>query len=145
MRAIHAVTIAALGAGLLVGGAVAHGQPAGAGADRSLMVTLRPVDHSGVSGTATLIPAGSKLRIVLELSQPVKGALPAYIRRGTCKAQPTTNKLRIRHFLNGVVGGRSDTTVSDTLKKLRQGVFSINVYRQERPDLAIVCGEIPLA
>lgn len=144
MRATHAATLVALGFGFLAGGTVAHGQAPGTSADKNVTLTLHAVNHSGVTGTATLIPVGSKLRVVLILAKPVKGALPAYIRRGTCKSQPITNKLRIRHFLNGVVGGRSDTLVSDTLKKLQQGVFSINVYQQERPDLAIVCGEIPL-
>ena len=144
MRAVPAATIVVLGFGLLAGGTVAYGQALMPNAATNVTVTLHAENHSGVSGSATLIPVGSKLRVVIRLSKPVKGALPAYIRRGTCKSQPTTNKLRIRHFLNGVVGGRSDTLLSDTLKKLQQGVFSINVYQQERPDLAIVCGEIPL-
>jgi len=42
-----------------------------------------------------------------------------------------------------VVAGESNSTFPDRLASLQAGVFSINVYKQQFPDRAIACGDIP--
>jgi hypothetical protein len=106
-------------------------------------VVLRPVDNSGVSGSAVLTPmTGGQTRVQLSIDNPPPGALPAHIHFDTC-ANPST----IRFGLTNVVDGKSETVVSGSIAYLRRGHgrFSINVHRAE-PDLPIIaCGNIPPA
>jgi hypothetical protein len=104
-------------------------------------VALKPVDNSGVSGTAVLTPmSGDHTQVTLQIDNPPPGALPAHIHFDTC-----ANPSDIRFGLSNVVNGRSETVVSGSIAYLRRGhgKFSINVHRAE-PDLPIIaCGDIP--
>jgi hypothetical protein len=105
-------------------------------------ITLTAVDNSGTTGTATLTPMGASTKVTLELNNPPPGALPAHIHFETC-----ANPSDIRFGLTNVSGGKSETTISESIAYLRRGHgrFSINVHRAE-PDLPIIaCGDIPPA
>ncbi len=140
---IQFATLIALGAGTLVVGSVAHGQLHGARGGKAVVVKLHPKNGSGISGTATLIPAVSQLRVVVKLGKPVEGYLPVHIHTGSCKHEPTWSNPRLKDVLDDVVDGKSDTTVADTLETLQHGIFSINVHKQDYPNRAIACGDIP--
>jgi hypothetical protein len=104
-------------------------------------IVLKPIDNSGVSGTAVLTPlAGEHMQVTLQIDNAPPGALPAHIHFDTC-----ANPSEIRFGLTNVVNGKSETTVSGSIAYLRRGhgKFSINVHRAE-PDLPIIaCGDIP--
>jgi hypothetical protein len=109
-------------------------------------IALKPAHHSGVRGTATLVPAGANLKVTLKLSKPVEGNLLAHIHWGPCSKEPTMAKPRIWASLTEVVGGRSETTVNTvTLKELQSEAASINVHDPTHANRPLVCGDIPRA
>jgi hypothetical protein len=113
-------------------------------AGTAVVLKLNEKRGSGVSGTATLRRVVKGVRVVVRLSEPVPGSLPAHIHTGPCSREPTFANPRIWRSLNYVVGGRSATTVGTTLKTLRARRFSINVHDPESL-LPIACGDIPRA
>src|SRR4051812_5994419 len=72
----------------------AQGAPARRAASAPLDVPLRPAHHSGVSGTATLVPGLKGLKVTLKLSKPVEGSLLAHIHTGPCTDEPTMTNPR---------------------------------------------------
>jgi hypothetical protein len=123
--------------------------PAGAAAKPAastpLEIPLEPAHHSGVAGTATLVPDGSDLKVAIKLDKRVQGTLLAHIHTGPCSDEPTYSNPRIWASLHEVINGRSDTTVYDivTLKELQSEGASINVHDPEHNQRALVCGDIP--
>src|SRR4051812_49948225 len=93
------------------GGDQAQGAPARRVASAPLEIPLRPAHHSGVRGTATLVPGLKDLKVTLKLSKPVEGSLLAHIHTGPCSEEPTMSNPRVWASLSDVVGGRSETTV----------------------------------
>ena len=66
-----------------------------------VVVKLKPVDHSGVSGTATLTRlTGDRTRVVIVLDKREPGKLPAHLHLGPCKVLTSD----IKAGLNDVVG-----------------------------------------
>ena len=60
-----------------------------------LEIALMPEHRSGVTGTATLVPAGANLKVTLTLDKRVLGRLPAHIHTGPCSDEPTASNPRI--------------------------------------------------
>jgi hypothetical protein len=148
----------AVGVGLLcVAGAVlvivigggGEQSTAGAAATRPaastpLELPLKPAHHSGISGTATLVPDGANLNVTLKLSKPIADTLLAHIHTGPCSKEPTYADPRIWANLEDVVKGTSKTTVNVvTLKELQSEPASINVHDPNHNQRPLVCADIP--
>lgn len=103
-------------------------------------VTLRTLNESGVSGTATLTDLGnSRTRVQIEVTPAGNPDMPAHIHPGTCESltpQP-------RFPLENVQDGRSVTEVPASLEELTRGDVAINVHHSN-DDMATytACGEI---
>jgi hypothetical protein len=107
-------------------------------------IALKPAHHSGVTGTARLVPGAKDLTVTLTLDKGVKGTLPAHIHTGPCSDEPTFKNPRIWANLDELVDGRSETTVNVvTLAELEAEPASINVHDPEHDLRALVCGDIP--
>jgi hypothetical protein len=106
-----------------------------------VVVKLKPVDHSGVSGTATLTRlAGDRTRVVIVLAKREPGKLPAHLHFGPCKIL-TSN---IKAGLNDVVKGRSVTTLDlPTWTEIRHTTISVHVHVPSF--VVIACGDLPRA
>jgi hypothetical protein len=126
-------------------GAAARPAAARPAASTPLEIPLKTAHHSGVTGTATLVPDGSNLKVTLKLSKRVDGRLMAHIHTGPCSKEPTFNNPRIWAGLNEVVDGRSETTVYGivTLKELESETSSINVHDPAHNQRPLVCADIP--
>jgi hypothetical protein len=100
---------------------------------------LRPVDHSGVSGTVTLTRlSGDRTRVVIVLDKRQPGKLPAHLHIGTCKVENSD----IKAGLNDVVRGRSVTTLDlPTWTEIRHTRISVHVHVPSF--VVIACGEVP--
>jgi hypothetical protein len=94
-------------------------------ADSSVKIKLAAMNGSGESGTATLIPKGDKTTVVLDLANGPKEPQPAHFHLGTC------DKYNPHHEFNleGVVEGKSTTTIDAPLAKLITGDMVINVHK----------------
>jgi hypothetical protein len=131
-----------VGVAALALGSAAHGKVTAASAT-GLVFKLKEKHSSGISGSATLTPAGRHLRVVLRLSGPLRDSSPAHIHTGRCSNEPTFSNPRISSGLNSVVNRRSATTVlRTTLRELRARRYSINVHDPNTLGV-IACGDIP--
>ena len=126
-------------AALVIGGS-ANGS-SGAGA---LVVPVKAKHGSGVSGTATFVPAGKNVRVVMKLNMAVPRGAPAHVHTGPCKREPTFANPRIYFTLNSVFNATSDTIVKGTLASLRARTYSINVHDPNSYGV-IACADIPRA
>ncbi len=107
-------------------------------------IPLEPAHHSGVTGTATLVPDGANLNVTLKLSKPIADTLMAHIHTGPCSKEPTFTNPRIWANLDDVVKGTSKTTVNVvTLKELQSEPASINVHDPNHNQRPLVCADIP--
>jgi hypothetical protein len=123
------------------GAAAAASRPA---ASAPLEIPLKPAHHSGISGTATLVPDGANLNVTLKLSKPIADTLLTHIHTGPCSDEPTMSDPRIWANLNDVVKGTSKTTVNVvTLKELQSEPASINVHDPNHNQRPLVCADIP--
>ena len=123
------------------GSAAAASRPA---AVAPIEVPLKPEHHSGVTGTALLVPDGENLNVTLKLSKPIAATLPAHIHTGPCSDEPTATNPRIWANLNEVIKGTSKTVVNVvTLKELQSEPASINVHDPAHNLRAMVCADIP--
>lgn len=123
------------------GAAAAAARPA---ASAPIEIALKPEHHSGVTGTATLVPDGPNMNVTLKLSKPMADTLPAHIHTGPCSDEPTATNPRIWANLNEVIKGTSKTFVNVvTLKELQSEPASINVHDPAHNLRALVCADIP--
>jgi hypothetical protein len=107
-------------------------------------IAFKPKHGSGVTGTATLAPAGANLKVTLTLDKPVEGPLMAHVHTGPCSDEPTATNPRIWALLTDVTDGRSETTVNVvTLKELQSETSSINVHDPAHANRPLVCADIP--
>ena len=104
-----------------------------------VVVKLKPVDHSGVSGTATLTRlSGDRTRVVIVLGKREPGKLPAHLHFGPCKVLTSD----IKAGLNDVVRGRSVTTLDlPTWTEIRRTTISVHVHVPSF--VVIACGDLP--
>ncbi len=113
-------------------------------ASAPIEIPLKTEHHSGVTGTATLVPDGSNMNVTLKLSKPIAATLPAHIHTGPCSDEPTATNPRVWANLNEVVKGTSKTFVNVvTLKELQSEPASINVHDPTHNLRAMVCADIP--
>jgi hypothetical protein len=113
-------------------------------ASAPLEIPLKPAHHSGITGTATLVPDRANLNVTLKLSKPIADTLLAHIHTGLCSKEPTVTDPRIWANLNEVVKGTSKTTVNVvTLKELQSEPASINVHDPNHNQRPLVCADIP--
>lgn len=137
--AVAALTL--VGAGC--GGKESGGSGAATGSGdsaKTVTVKLDEQNGSGESGTATLTAEGSSTKVVLELENPASpDAQPAHIHPGSCADLDPTPA----YPLTNVEGGKSETTVMESLNKLSGGGFAINVHKSE-PEVKtyVSCGNI---
>jgi hypothetical protein len=111
-----------------------------------LAVARKAKHRSGVTGTATLTPAGEQLKVTLTLDERLPGPLMAHIHTGPCSDEPTAADPRVWVTLTDVADGRSKTTVDlVTLPDLRSETTSINVHDPDHANRPLVCGDIPRA
>jgi hypothetical protein len=128
------------------GGGAAHAAAASPVPSRPVEITLRPKHGSGVTGKATLAPAGENLIVTLRLDKRFRFGLAAHIHTGPCSDEPTFANPRIWASLDEVRAGRSRTTVNTvTLRELQAETSSINVHDPSHGNRAMVCGDIPLS
>jgi CHRD domain len=122
-----------------------QGAAAKPAASKPLEITLKPAHHSGVSGTATIVPDGANLKVDIKLDKRVQATLMAHIHTGPCSDEPTAANPRIWAGLNDVVNSRSNSTVYDvgTIEELETEGTSINVHDPEHNQRPLVCGDIP--
>ena len=102
---------------------------------------LKEVSSSSQSGTAELYDENGKVKVVLSLTGGnFTKPQPAHIHSGTC---PTVGK--IVYPLNDVVNGKSETTISASMKDLiGQLPLAVNVHKsQTELKVYTACGDIP--
>jgi hypothetical protein len=140
---VQIASLLVVGVAALWAGSAARGEPAASAAaapqHAPVVVRLKPRNGSGVSGTATLSSAGTKVHVVLRLSKPVRGSLPVHLHVGSCKVDPNLN---VWESLKNVVKGTSATTLKyTTWATLRGRAYSIHVHE---PGYALIaCGDLP--
>jgi hypothetical protein len=109
-------------------------------------IALKTKHRSGVTGTATLAPAGEQLTVTLTLDKRLPGPLMAHIHTGPCSDEPTATNPRVWVTLTDVADGRSKTTVDlVTVPELQAESTSINVHDPDHANRPLVCGDIPRA
>ncbi|MGH7738161.1 MAG: CHRD domain-containing protein [Candidatus Tyrphobacter sp.] len=103
-------------------------------------VTLAAQNHSGQTGTATLVQSGHNVVVTVTMHGIATGiSEPAHIHSGTCaKLSPTP-----KYMLTNVRDGSTSTTIKNVqLASLLGGRYAINVH--DPHDLAryVSCGGI---
>lgn len=133
-------------AAALAGVALALGNgAAGAPTADAVVFKLKERHDSRISGTATVTAVGRGVRVVLQLTGPLRGSPLAHIHTGPCRREPTFANPRIWIGLNDVRRRRSVTvTERTTLEQLRKREFSINVHDPQTLGV-VACGDIPRA
>ena len=112
-----------------------------AAAALTITLVLADLNGSGQSGTATLIPLGDQIQVVLDLSSGGKRSELVHIHSGQCG-----DKLRgVNYLLNSFVGGSglSTTTVETSLDEVQDGDHAIHVHQGGNPAVYTACGNIP--
>jgi hypothetical protein len=113
-----------------------------AAAAESVTINLKAQNNSGENGTATLIPEGTRTKVIINLPHAPTGiAQPAHIHPGTC----TNLNPRPKWPLANVIDGKSETVVPVSLSTIQAGTYAINVHKsKERMGIYVSCGNIPL-
>lgn len=95
----------------------------------SMMVQLRTLNGSGVTGTVTLVDAGDGRTQVQVRVEPAGNLdMPAHIHPGSCDnliPQP-------KYPLENVVNGTSTTIVSAALADLTKGGLAVNLHKSNQ-------------
>jgi hypothetical protein len=146
--AVMVILLCAAGGALALanaGGGEKQRAAAATPAPKPLEIALKPAHHSGVSGTARLVPgAKDDMTVTLTLDKRGDDSLPAHIHTGPCSQEPTLQNPRIWANLDNVEGGGSKTLVNVvTLAELQSEGASINVHDPEHGLRALVCADIP--
>jgi hypothetical protein len=104
-------------------------------------VKLSERHGSRQSGTATLTSVGESTNVVIVLSNPRRGRIPAHIHTGTCE-----DRGEIEYELADVVGGTSETTVEASLDFLlgaTDAAFAVDVHESATElDTYVACGTL---
>lgn len=121
-----------LAAGLSAGPALAL--------DDAVTVKLEAQNNSGQTGSATLIPAGQKTRVIIEiLNAPAGVAQPAHIHLGTCSKLDKAPKWP----LEAVKDGRSVSLVAASIDDILKDRTAINVHKSAaEAQVYVACGNI---
>ncbi len=110
-------------------------------ADDTVSVTLSPVNSSGVSGTAQLVPRGEQTEVILvENGEPSGVSEPVHIHEGPCESLNPKPLFP----LHDVENGKSDTVLNVPLSSLTNGRYVINVHQSaSNIGTYVACGPIP--
>lgn len=108
--------------------------------DDTVSVRLDPLNNSGQSGTATLMPEGDATKVVILLSNAPAGvAQPAHIHLGQCDRLDAAPKWK----LEPVKDGQSTTVVPASLEAILKDKAAINVHKSaEEIQVYVSCGNI---
>jgi hypothetical protein len=101
--------------------------------------TLNAQNGSGIKGTVTLTPSGSKTTVTIKVTGAGAGPEPAHIHSGTCaKLDPAP-----KYPLTSVVNGSSTTTVDQPIATLTAGGLAVNIHKSAS-DLKdyVSCGDL---
>jgi|SRR5579862_913225 len=126
-------------AGLALGAIAVTTLPAAA-ATTAITVTMKALNNSNETGTATLTQEGDGVKVVVTLKNPPAQDQPTHIHAGTCG---NINKAP-EYALLSLKAGTSTTVVKGvTLDQLLKGQYAINVHKSA-DDLAtyVSCGDI---
>ena len=93
--------------------------------DAPVKIDLGPMNGSGESGVAILTPQGSKTLVELHLKGGSGDPQPAHFHLGTCEKYNPHHE----YNLEGVIEGKSSTTLDAPLAKLVGGDMVINVHK----------------
>lgn len=107
----------------------------------ALRVGLAEQNDSLQEGVATLVPEGSRTRVILNIDGvPAESIEPSHIHAGAC---PTPGA--VKYPLNNVVNGTSETVLDVSLEQLlAQLPLAINVHKSSKELKAYVsCGDFP--
>ncbi len=110
-------------------------------AQDSVTVQLRPVNNSGISGTAVFTPRGNQTEVVVRLAGEPSGASePIHIHTGQCG--PTLGA--VAYPLKNVENGTSTTIIDAPFVPLWSGGFAINAH-ESAANLKnyVACGNLP--
>ena len=131
---LAAATLGFTGCG---GGGVEQGQGGGSGG--GLEITLRALNDSGQSGTASLTPTENGVNVFVNtLVDAGMPSQPAHIHKGTCADLDPNPAFPLPNLEEGLAGATLDTTIEE----LKKG-YSINVHKSDKePDVYVACGEI---
>lgn len=108
--------------------------------DDSVKVTLKAMNNSGQTGTATLTPQGAQTKVVVELHGMPAGVVePAHIHLGTCdKLNPAP-----KWPLQSIKDGHSTSIVPVSLDTILKEPTAVNVHKSPTEIVTYVsCGEI---
>ncbi len=114
---------------------------AAAAASGPLTIHLKAQNRSGENGTATLVPEGTRTKVIIRLAHAPAGIVqPAHIHPGTCiHLNPHPKWL-----LANVVNGKSETIVPVPLSTIQNGTYAINVHKSKKQmGISVSCGNIP--
>lgn len=100
------------------------------GASRpSMVVQLRTLNDSGVTGTVTLVDTGDgRTQVQVRVDPAGNLDMPAHIHPGSCDDLIPQPKFP----LENVVNGTSTTIVRASLAELTQGGLAVNVHRSNQ-------------
>jgi hypothetical protein len=137
---MRAAALPLLAAALALGLTACGADDGAASSEGPVTVELAEQNGSGQSGTATLTAAGEGTTdVVIELDGGTAGPQPAHIHVGTCANLDPQPK----YPLEGVVDGRSETTVQAPLAELAEGELAINVHKSEAEvQIYVACGNL---
>ncbi len=114
---------------------------AAATAQQPLTINLSQQNNSGISGTAVLTPMGNQTRVVVNVSGPATGPLPAHVHVGQCP-----NPGAVVAPLTSIQNGTSETTVNMSIDQMRAARHAVNLHKSpQEASVYVACGDIPLA
>lgn len=108
--------------------------------DDAVGVKLEAQNNSGQNGTATLLPAGSKTKVVIKIpNMPAGVSQPAHIHLGTCDNLDKAPKWN----LQPVKDGQSITELAVPLQTILKDKTAINVHKSAaEAHVYVSCGNI---
>jgi hypothetical protein len=106
----------------------------------SITIQMHALNGSGENGTATLEPAGDKVRVTIDVTGEANGASePAHVHFGRCpniKAVPAYN-------VGPVVDGKASAVVDLKWADITSGAYVVNVHQStEALGKYVSCGDI---
>lgn len=108
----------------------------------AVKISFAAQNNSGETGTAYLVPDGTKTKVMVSLSGAPADAQPMHIHEGTCaKLNP-----KPAFPLSDLVNGKSTTEVDVPLSKLTAGPYAIFVHKSTADmGTTVSCADIPAA
>lgn len=107
------------------------------GTSGELIARLEELDGSEVQGVATLVPAGQRTTVVIELEGDDGETRPAHIHEGTCES----SRAEPSFPLTDVIEGRSETVIDVSVGELMSTDYIVNMHESpEALTVYVACG-----